>query len=76
MGRDIMAGFKTMVGGEIVSYTQMMDDARSEAVDRLADDAQKRGANAVTDIRFTTSAIMSGASEILTYGTAVIVESE
>jgi uncharacterized protein YbjQ (UPF0145 family) len=76
MGRDIMAGFKTMVGGEIVSYTTMMDDARGEAVDRLAADAEKRGANAVTDIRFTTSAIMSGASEILSYGTAVVVEPE
>ena len=76
MGRDIMAGFKTMVGGEIVSYTTMMDDARGEAVDRLAADAQQRGANAVTDIRFTTSAIMSGASEILSYGTAVVVEQE
>ena len=76
VGRDIMAGFKTMVGGEIASYTTMMDDAREEAVERLTADAQQRGANAVTDVRFTTSAIMSGASEILAYGTAVVVESE
>ncbi len=76
VGRDIMAGFKTMVGGEIESYTTMMDDARAEAVARLTADAQERGANAVTDVRFTTSAIMSGASEILVYGTAVVVEAE
>lgn len=76
VGRDIMAGFKTMVGGEIESYTTMMDDARAEAVARLTADAQERGANAVTDVRFTTSAIMSGASEILVYGTAVVVDAE
>ena len=76
VGRDIMAGFKTMVGGEIESYTTMMDDARAEAVARLTADARERGANAVTDVRFTTSAIMSGASEILVYGTAVVVEAE
>lgn len=76
VGRDLMAGFKTIVGGEIASYTTMMDDARAEAVARLTADAERRGANAVTDVRFTTSAIMSGASEILAYGTAVVVEPE
>ena len=76
VGRDIMAGFKTIVGGEIASYTTMMDDARAEALNRLIADAEGRGANAVTDVRFTTSAIMSGASEILTYGTAVVIEPE
>lgn len=76
VGRDLMAGLKTIVGGEIASYTTMMDDARAEAVARLTADAERRGANAVTDVRFTTSAIMSGASEILAYGTAVVVEPE
>lgn len=76
VGRDIMAGLKTMVGGEIESYTTMMDDARAQAVERLTAEARERGANAVTDVRFTTSAIMSGASEILAYGTAVVVEAE
>ncbi len=76
LGRDIMAGLKTMVGGEIASYTTMMEDARAEAVDRLTADAEKLGANAVTDVRFTTSAIVSGASELLAYGTAVVVKSE
>ena len=74
VGRDLMAGFKTIVGGEIASYTTMMEDARAEAVARLIADAEQRGANAVTDVRFTTSAIMSGASEILAYGTAAVVE--
>ena len=73
LGRDLMAGLKTMVGGEIESYTTMMEDARAQAVSRLSADAERRGANAVTDVRFTTSAIMSGASEILAYGTAVVV---
>lgn len=76
VGRDLMAGLKTIVGGEIESYTTMMEDARAEAVARLTADAEQRGANAVTDVRFTTSAIMSGASEILAYGTAVVVEPE
>ena len=76
LGRDIMAGFKTMVGGEIVSYTAMMEEARSEAVDRLIADAKNKGANAVTDVRFTTASIMSGAYEILSYGTGVLVETE
>ncbi len=76
VGRDLMAGFKTIVGGEIASYTTMMEDARAEAVARLIADAEQRGANAVTDVRFTTSAIMSGASEILAYGTAAVVEPE
>ena len=76
MGRDIMASFKTMVGGEIVSYTAMMEEARSEAVDRLIADAKNKGANAVTDVRFTTASIMSGACEILSYGTGVLVETE
>ena len=73
-GRDIMAGLKTLVGGEIVSYTEMMEDARREAVQRLIADAEGQGANAVTDVRLTTAAIMGGAAEILAYGTAVVTE--
>ena len=73
-GRDIMAGLKTLVGGEIVSYTQMMEEARREAVERLIADAEGQGANAVTDVRLTTAAIMGGAAEILAYGTAVVTE--
>ena len=73
-GRDIMAGLKTLVGGEIVSYTQMMEEARREAVQRLIADAEGQGANAVTDVRFTTASIMGGAAEILAYGTAVVTE--
>ena len=74
VGRDIMAGLKTIVGGEIASYTTMMEDARTEALQRLVADAEAQGANAVTDVRFSTSAVMSGAAEVLAYGTAVTVE--
>lgn len=74
VGRDLMAGLKTIVGGEVVSYTAMMEDARSEALQRLIADAEAHGANAVTDLRFSTAAVMSGAAEVLAYGTAVTVE--
>ena len=73
-GRDIMAGLKTLVGGEIASYTTMMEDARREAVQRLIADAEAQGANAVTDVRLTTASIMSSAAEILAYGTAVVTD--
>ena len=76
VGRDIMAGLKTIVGGEIASYTTMMEEARGEALQRLIADAEAHGANAVTDLRFSTAAIMSGAAEVLAYGTAVTVEPE
>jgi len=71
MGRDIMAGFKNIVGGEIKSYTEMISNAREEAFNRMVNQAQEMGADAVLNIRFTTSAVMQGASEILAYGTAV-----
>lgn len=71
IGRDIMAGLKTIVGGEIRGYTEMLTDARDEAIRRLATAAAEKGADAVVSIRFTTSAIMQGSSEILAYGTAV-----
>ena len=74
LGRDIMAGLKMLVGGEIQDYTKMMAEAREQAVDRMIDDARSLGANAIVDVRFSTSYVMAGAAEILVYGTAVVVE--
>jgi uncharacterized protein YbjQ (UPF0145 family) len=73
LGKDIMAGLRGMVGGEIGEYTKMMAEAREQAIQRMVDDAEKQGANAVVSMRFTTSMIMQNASEILAYGTAVVV---
>ena len=73
LGRDIMAGFRGMVGGEITEYTKMMAQAREEALQRMVDDAEKQGANAVVSMRFTTSMVMQNASEILAYGTGVVL---
>lgn len=74
VGRDIMAGLRHIVGGEISDYTKMMAESREQALDRMIEDAQSMGANAIVQIRFTTSMLMGGASEILAYGTAVLVE--
>jgi len=74
VGRDIMAGLRSLVGGEIVDYTKMMAEAREQAIQRMVEDAEKQGANAVVSMRFSTSMIMSNASEILAYGTGVVVE--
>jgi uncharacterized protein YbjQ (UPF0145 family) len=74
LGRDIMAGLRGMVGGEITEYTKMMAEAREQAIKRMVEDAEKQGANAVVSMRFTTSMIMQNASEILAYGTAVVLE--
>lgn len=71
LGRDIMAGFKQMVGGEIKSYTEMMSQARDEAFNRMINEAVELGADAVINIRFVTSEVMQGAAEMLAYGTAV-----
>jgi len=71
VGKDIMAKLKSVVGGEIKSYTEMLTEARHNAVSRMVDEAKKLDADAVVNLRFTTSSIMSGASEILAYGTAV-----
>lgn len=73
-GKDIMAGFKNIFGGEIEEYTKLMAEAREQALDRMVDHAKSMGANAVIDVRFSTSYIMGAASEILAYGTAVVVE--
>jgi len=74
LGRDIMAGLRNIVGGEITDYTKMMAESREQALDRMTEEAQNLGANAIVGIKFTTSMIMSMASEILAYGTAVVVE--
>ncbi|MCK4541943.1 MAG: YbjQ family protein [Spirochaetales bacterium] len=74
IGKDIMAGFKNMVGGEIADYTKMMAESREQSLDRLIADAEAIGANAVVALRFTTTSMMQGAAELLCYGTAVIIE--
>ena len=74
LGNDILAGLKTLVGGEIQEYTKLMAQAREQAIDRMTDAAAQLGANAIIDLRFTTSYVMGGAAEILVYGTAVVVE--
>ncbi|UII57838.1 YbjQ family protein [Cytobacillus spongiae] len=74
IGRDIMASLKTIVGGEIKEYTEMMDEARQKAIGRMVEDAKAKGANAVICMRLETSAVMQNASEIMAYGTAVVVE--
>ena len=70
-GKDIMNSFKTLVGGELTSYTVMMNEARAVATRRMAEDAQNMGADAVVNIRYASSQIMNGAAEVLAYGTAV-----
>ncbi len=70
-GRDIMASLKQIVGGELKGYTQMMTDAREQAIDRMVDEAKKLKADAVINVRFTSSQVMQSAAEILVYGTAV-----
>lgn len=70
-GRDIAAGLKTLIGGEIKGYTEMLSKAREEAIKRMTDDARKMGADAVVMVRFASSDVMQGAAEILAYGTAV-----
>jgi uncharacterized protein YbjQ (UPF0145 family) len=72
LGRDILAAFKMLIGGEIEDYTKMMGESREQALDRMTDEARSLGANAIVDVRFSTSYIMSGAAEILAYGTAVV----
>ncbi len=74
IGRDISAALKNIVGGEIRDYTKMMAESREQALDRMVEEAEGLGANAIINIRFSTSMIMQSASEILAYGTAVIVE--
>ena len=74
VGRDIMAGLKNIVGGELKGYTELLIDAREQAFERMQAQARQLGANAVVNVRFSTSSVAAGASEIHIYGTAVTVE--
>ena len=74
VGKDIKAVFRHIIGGEISDYTKLMGESREQALDRLAQDAEKLGANAVVSVRFATSMLMAGAAELLAYGTAVKAE--
>ena len=76
MGKDIVAVFRNMVGGEVEEYTKMLAESREQSLDRMIQNAKEMGANAIVDVRFGTSAMMQGAAELLVYGTAVIVEDE
>ena len=76
MGKDILAGLKSLVGGEIEEYTKMMAESREQATDRMIAEAQAAGANAVLDIRYSTSYLMGSAAEILVVGIAVTIEAE
>lgn len=76
IGRDIAAVFRNMVGGEITDYTKMIAESREQALDRMVEEAEKLGANAIIMVRFATSSMMQGASELLAYGTAVVTEDE
>ncbi len=74
VGRDIFAGLKNIIGGEISEYTKLQADSREQALQRMQEDAQRMGANAIVNVRLTTSMVMQGCSEILAYGTAVTVK--
>jgi len=74
LGKDILAGLKNLVGGEIEEYTKLMAESREQSIDRMRAEAESLGANAIVDVRFSTSMIMQAAAEILVYGTAVVVE--
>jgi uncharacterized protein YbjQ (UPF0145 family) len=74
IGKDIMAGFKNIVGGELQGYTELLQEARQEATQRMTQEATRLGANAVVNIRFATSSVAQGAAELFAYGTAVVVE--
>ena len=74
VGRDIKAGLKSLVGGEITEYTKMMAEAREQAIQRMVVDAEEKGANAIVSMRLATSMIMQNASEVLAYGSRVVLE--
>ncbi|MBF10937.1 MAG: hypothetical protein CMC63_01725 [Flavobacteriaceae bacterium] len=74
VGQDIFAGLKNIIGGEISEYTKLQAQSREQALQRMQDDAERIGANAIVNVRLTTSMVMQGCSEILAYGTAVLVE--
>lgn len=74
IGRDMMAGLKNLVGGELKGYTELLTEARREAMERMIHQAQQLGANAIVNTRFTTSSVTQGAAELYAYGTAVVVD--
>ena len=74
VGRDIAAGLKNLVGGELKGYTELLTESRRQALERMLGQAQQLGANAVVNVRFSTSAVTAGAAEMYSYGTAVVVE--
>ena len=74
LGRDLLAIFRNVVGGEISEYTKLLAEAREQALDRMVEEAASLGANAVINVRFSTSEVMAGAAELMVYGTAVVVE--
>ncbi len=74
VGRDLMAGLKNIVGGELSGYTELLRESRRQATDRMISEAQDLGANAIVNVRYSTAAVTQGAAEILAYGTAVLVE--
>ncbi len=76
IGRDIMAGLRNLVGGEVKEYTKLLAESREEAVERMVQRAEDMGANAIVGTRFITAAIMGGAAEMLAYGTAVVVDED
>ncbi|QMT34393.1 YbjQ family protein [Conchiformibius steedae DSM 2580] len=73
-GRDLMAGLKNLVGGELKGYTELLNESREQALERMQEQARQIGANAVINVRFSTSSVAAGASEIFAYGTAVVLE--
>jgi uncharacterized protein YbjQ (UPF0145 family) len=76
VGRDIVAGLRNIIGGEISEYTKLFAEAREQSLDRMVAEARGLGANAIVELRFTTSMVMNAAAELLVYGTAVVIEDE
>ena len=74
IGRDLMAGLKNLIGGELKGYTELLQEARTQALERMIQEARSTGANAVVNVRFSTSSVAQGAAELFAYGTAVRVE--
>ena len=76
VGKDTMAGLRTIVGGEVAEYTKLLAEAREQALDRMTAEARDLGANAIIQVRFSTSMVIAGSAELLAYGTAVVIEDE
>jgi uncharacterized protein YbjQ (UPF0145 family) len=74
LGRDLLAHLRNVIGGEIHEYTKMMAESREQAIDRMVEEAEELGANAIVCVRFATNSMMAGSAELLAYGTAVVVE--